>query len=149
MKKLIISGLLLIGVGFLLGNIIFYQRDFFEKKIKSQETYYFLQEWIYSNRDILENNLTNISKAIIDYQNNQYYVYVGITKNEMIAKKIQEIYQKKGYQIVQKIKRFSSEEFYNNVTQFDLLIQSVSSDDEILTIEEVVLANYEEILKKQ
>ena len=149
MKKLIISGLLLIGVGFLLGNIIFYQRDFFEKKIKSQETYYFLQEGVYSNRDILENNLTNISKAIIDYQNNQYYVYVGITKNEMIAKKIQEIYQKKGYQIVQKIKRFSSEEFYNNVTQFDLLIQSVSSDDEILTIEEVVLANYEEILKKQ
>ena len=87
MKKLIISGLLLIGVGFLLGNIIFNQRDFFEKKIKSQETYYFLQEGVYSNRDILENNLTNISKAIIDYQNNQYYVYVGITKNEMIAKK--------------------------------------------------------------
>ena len=42
----------------------------------------------------------------------------------------------------------SNEEFFNNVTQFDLLIENSETEEEILTIEEVVLANYEEIIKK-
>ena len=41
-----------------------------------------------------------------------------------------------------------NEEFNNNVTQFDLLINATTSEKEILTIEKVVLANYEEIIKK-
>ena len=42
-----------------------------------------------------------------------------------------------------------NEEFYNNVTQFDLLINNTNNSNEILTITEVVLANYEEIVKSQ
>ena len=45
--------------------------------------------------------------------------------------------------------KFSNEEFDHNVEQFDLLINSATNKEEILTIEEVVLANYEEIIKKQ
>ena len=42
-----------------------------------------------------------------------------------------------------------NEEFYNNVTQFDLLLNNDISESEMLTIEEVVLANYEEITRKE
>ena len=76
------------------------------------------------------------------------YVYLGITRDSNNAKKIKAIYEKKGYQIYIKEQNLSNEEFYNNVTQFDLLITGTNKESEILTIEEVVLANYEELIKK-
>ena len=48
-----------------------------------------------------------------------------------------------------KEKHLSSEEFSTNVEQFDLLIRETKDIDQVLTIEEVILANYEEIIKKK
>ena len=59
------------------------------------------------------------------------------------------IYEDDGYNIYIKEKYLSNEEFYNNVTQFDLLIKDSNDTSNILTIEEVVLANYEEIIKNK
>ena len=84
----------------------------------------------------------------VDVLNNKQYVYLGITRDSNNAKKIKAIYEKKGYQIYIKEQNLSNEEFYNNVTQFDLLINGTNKESEILTIEEVVLANYEELIKK-
>ena len=147
MKKIILSGFIFIGIGFILGNIIFEKNNLFKKS--NQETYYFLQEGVYSNKDILQNNLKNITKKTIDYEEDKYYVYIGITKDLEVAEKLQKIYEEKGYKIIQKEKNINSEEFSVNVDQFDLLIKSTSEEDQILTIEEVVLANYEEIIKKK
>ena len=36
----------------------------------------------------MEENTQNISPKIINYDNNKYYVYIGITKDEENAKKI-------------------------------------------------------------
>ena len=109
----------------------------------------FLQEGIYSNeKNMLENTKELDSKLVIN-ENNKYYVYLGITKEEKIAQKIKNIYQNKGYSLYIKEINISNEEFYNNVTQFDLLINNTNKENEILTIEEVVLANYEEIILNQ
>ena len=126
MKKIIILGIIYIIIG-----------------------YYFLQEGVYTNTDILQTNLVNLNKKIIDYNNNKYYVYVGITKDLEVAEKIIKIYEKEGYNITILEKGLSSEEFSTNVNQFDLLIKDTKDNNQILTIEEVVLANYEEIIKKQ
>ena len=66
-----------------------------------------------------------------------------ITYNEIQAKKI---YEDMGYQIYLMDKTINNEEFSNNVTQFDLLVSESDSSEDILTIEEVVLANYEELI---
>ena len=66
-----------------------------------------------------------------------------------MQKKIKKIYSDKGYNIYIKEVKLNNEEFYNNVTQFDLLINNTNNSNEILTITEVVLANYEEIVKSQ
>ena len=58
---------------------------------------------------------------------------------------IKKIYEDMGYQIYLMDKTINNEEFSNNVTQFDLLVSESDSSEDILTIEEVVLANYEEI----
>ena len=76
-------------------------------------------------------------------------INVGITKNKVLATKIQEIYQKRGINSHTVEKYLDSEEFLQNVLQFDNLIKNTEEEEDILTIESVVLANYEEILKKE
>ena len=147
MKKIIISGILLIILGYYLGHFIFNEKII--NKYKNEEKYYFLQEGVYSNKENLQTNLSNLNNKIIDKNDNKYYVYVGITKDLEVAKKIMKIYEDDGYNIYLKEKYLSNEEFYNNVTQFDLLIKDSNDTSNILTIEEVVLANYEEIIKNK
>ena len=43
-------------------------------------------------------------------------------------------------------KYLSNEELKNNIEQFDFLILSSNDKDEILKIEEVIMASYEEII---
>ena len=112
------------------------------------KTYYFIQEGVYSSKEIMTENTKDIQVKTVDTLNDKQYVYLGITRDNNNAKKIKDIYEKKGYQIYIKEQNLSNEEFYNNVTQFDILVNSTDKESEILTIEEVVLANYEEIIKK-
>lgn len=147
MKKIIILGIIYIIIGFYIGKFIF--KDNLINKYKKEERYYFLQEGVYSNKENLQTNLSKLNKKIIDYKDNKYYVYVGITKDLEVAEKIIKIYEKEGYNITVLEKGLSSEEFSTNVNQFDLLIKDTKDNNQILTIEEVVLANYEETIKKQ
>ena len=89
-----------------------------------------------------------MSKKIIEEQKDKYYVYVGITKDKTVAELLKNIYEKKGIKIYQKEKNISSREFSENVNQFDWLIKETEDEDQILMIEKIVLANYEEISKK-
>ena len=149
MKKTFAVSAIFIVLGLIIGNNI---RKFNYNSVKEivskNESFYFLQEGVYEKKENLEKNIKNLEQKVVDYQDNKYYVYVGITKNKNIAQKIKKIYAKKGLNLYEKVKTISNEEFTNNVTQFDLLINNSTTDEEILTIEEVVLANYEEILNK-
>ncbi len=147
MKKTLILGILFILLGYYLGTFIFNEKII--NKYKKEEKYYFLQEGVYSNKENLQTNLNSLNNKIIDKKDNKYYVYVGITRDLEVAKKIMKIYEDDGYNIYLKEKYLSNEEFYNNVTQFDLLIKDNNDTSNILTIEEVVLANYEEIIKNK
>ena len=149
MKKTIILSLIFTLLGTLTGLIINTNDNKQIKTFNEEKKYYFLLEGIYSNeKNMLENTKELDSKLVIN-ENNKYYVYLGITKEEKIAQKIKNIYQNKGYSLYIKEINISNEEFYNNVTQFDLLINNTNKENEILTIEEVVLANYEEIILNQ
>lgn len=149
MKKILLKGALFILLGFILGNYIFGTKIKPLQSLYNKETYYFLQEGVYSNEDTLKNNLRGITQKVVDYSNEKYYVYLGITKDLEVAEKLKKIYEAKGVKIYQKEKNVTSQEFSNNVEQFDLLIKATNEEDEILTIEEVVLANYDEIFKKE
>ena len=149
MKKTIILSLIFTLLGTLTGLFINTNHNKQIRTFNEEKKYYFLQEGIYSNeKNMLENTKELDSKLVIN-ENNKYYVYLGITKEEKIAQKIKNIYQNKAYSLYIKEINISNEEFYNNVTQFDLLINNTNKENEILTIEEVVLANYEEIILNQ
>ena len=151
MKKTIIGCVIFIGLGFLIGN------KFQERQI--EEPFYFLREGVYENKNVFEENVSKVilngnevkdfDKKIMEYKNNKIYIYTAITKDINLAKKIQEIYKKQ--KISLKIEEISlpSEELSTNIKQFDLLMKNTKSEEEILKIQEVVIANYEEIMKNQ
>lgn len=141
MKKTIIGCVIFIGLGFLIGN------KFQERQI--EEPFYFLREGVYENKNVFEENVKDFDKKIMEYKNNKIYIYTAITKDYNLAKKIQEIYKKQ--KISLKIEEISlpSEELSTNIKQFDLLMKNTKSEEEILKIQEVVIANYEEIMKNQ
>ena len=146
MKKKIFYSLIILITGIIVGRNIYLSKS--TQVFSNKDIYYFIQEGVYSSKSIMEENIKNMDLKVVDEIDNKYYVYLGITKDENIAKKLKEIYESLGYQIYIKELSLSNEEFNNNVTQFDLLINASTSTKEILTIEKVVLANYEEIIKK-
>lgn len=150
MKKTFLLSIIFIFFGVVSGYILNTRINLNSIETFKEETkYYFLQEGIYSNLDILKENTKKLDVKLINEENNKYYVYLAITTKKETAEKIKKIYDKKGYQTYIKEINLANEEFYNNVIQFDLLIEHANKEEEILTIEEVVLANYEEIIKKQ
>lgn len=148
MKKLIIKSSLLIILGILLGDFIFSDKIELIKRLQKGDTFYFIEEGIYNDYESIQNDI-NINRKIIDYNNDKYHVYVGITRDIKVLEKLKEIYKKKNIDVYVKEKIISSVEFKTNVEQFDLLINNTKDNDQILTIEEVVIANYEEIIKKE
>ena len=149
MKKNIFLSILFITLGLIIGNNIRkYNYTSVNDIIRKDNTFYFLQEGVYEKKENVAKNTINLDQKVIDYKDNKYYVYLGITKDKEIADKLQKIYKEKGLNLYEKVQTINNEEFNNNVTQFDLLINNSTTDEEILTIEEVVLANYEEILNK-
>lgn len=146
MKKKIFYSIIILITGIIVGRNIYLSKS--TQVFSNKDIYYFIQEGVYSSKSIMEENIKNMDLKVVDEIDNKYYVYLGITKDENIAKRLKEIYESEGYQIYIKEVSLSNEEFNNNVTQFDLLINATTSEKEILTIEKVVLANYEEIVKK-
>ena len=146
MKKKIFYSIIILITGIIVGRNIYLYKS--TQVFSNKDIYYFIQEGVYSSKSIMEENIKNMDLKVVDEIDNKYYVYLGITKDENIAKRLKEIYESEGYQIYIKEVSLSNEEFNNNVTQFDLLINATTSEKEILTIEKVVLANYEEIIKK-
>ena len=87
-----------------------------------------------------------ITQKVISENKNYYYVYIGITKNIDVAKKIKELYEERGYKIKIKEKQLKNEEFSNNVSQFDILLKEATTFDEVLTIEKIILSNYDDLI---
>lgn len=149
MKKQIVLGIAILLLGLVVGGKIYATNLSLANVFADGTTYYFIQEGSYTSKTILEENTKNLNVKLVNEENSKYYVYLGITKSETIAKKLKSLYEEDGYQIYIKEVKLNNPEFESNVTQFDLLLNSATTKDEILTIEEVVLASYEEIIKKQ
>lgn len=147
MKKQFLLTLIILIAGIIIGNKIHKATNSFKNVFKEDEIYYFLQEGVYNSQQILEENTNKLNFKIVEELDSKYYVYLGITRSTSIASKLKEIYENKGYNIYIKEINLNNQEFKSNLEQFDLLINSTQNEEEILTIEEVVLANYEEIIK--
>ena len=149
MKKILFKIILFIGIGFSLGEIIFGKKIEEIKQLANKETYYFLQEGIYNNKKLLKDNCKYLNDKIIKKHNDKYYVFLAITKDLSILEKLKDIYEKAGINTIIIQKNISSNSFSENLNQLDYLIKNTKDDEQILLIEKVILANYEEMIKKE
>lgn len=135
MKKIIINGLIYIIIGYILGNILFKSKIDLIKNITNKEIYYFIEE-----------KGSNITKTSIKGYDN-LYIKKGISRDLETANKIKSILEEQNKKVTIKEKYLTNKEFKETVTQFDNLINETQSHEEILKIEETVIATYEEILR--
>lgn len=145
MKKTMLLAVIFVVLGAVCGNYLYKKAPDTVSVFQTNQTFYFLQEGIYSSKDIMQENVGDLTNKLVVLEDNKYYVYVGITMDQDNANKIKKIYENMGYQIYIKKMTLDNEEFASNVSQFDLLVQESDTDEDILTVEEVVLANYEQI----
>ena len=82
-------------------------------------------------------------------KNKNYYVYVGISKNKDNLKKISYLYNKLGFNLYLSEEEVSNKEFLTNLEQFDLLLNKAATNDEIESINSVILSSYEEMVLKK
>lgn len=146
MKKTMLLAVIFVLLGAVVGNYLYRNVPKSISVFQENNTFYFLQEGIYSSKDIMQENTSDIMNKLTVFEDNKYYVYVGITMDIDNANKIQKIYQDMGYKIYIKTVNLDNEEFASNVSQFDLLVKESDANDDILTVEEVVMANYEQII---
>ena len=133
MKKYLFTIIISLLVGFLLSNYILKQYDNYKgiTVYKDGEMLYFIEYGVYDNYSDMEKNTINLENYIYQVDDNKYYVYIAITKNDEVLNKINNYYKKLGYNVTTK-------EFYVTNSEF---IKSIENNDSVLllTNDEVVI----------
>lgn len=148
MKKIIIRCLIFLIGGIIVGNHLYQKLNpNLLNVFKEQDKYYCLQQGVYSSKDIMQNETRDISPKLVIEKDNKYYVYLAITSNKDNAEKIKMYFESDGVSSYLKEIKVDNEDFINNVREFDILIENTNNKNEVFTIEEVVLSNYEKNLE--
>lgn len=145
--KFIFPLILAIFIGFFSAKIVY---GLYNDKNTTFYNSYFLQWGVYTDKDNMNKTLkeNNVNSYIVIEEGKKYHVYVGITTNKDIASKIKKIYEDNGNNIYIKKSKITNVEFYKNLEQYDVLLNSVNKDEDILSISKVILSSYDEIVMK-
>ena len=143
MKNKIIIGTIFLVTGLIVGNNLYNKVDLsLIQAFKETNEFYLLELETYSDKETMQKQTRDISPKIYELKDNKYHVYVGITGSKDNASKIENIYKNENINVYTTKIKIKDEEFINNINQFDILIENTNNQDEILTIEEVVLSSY-------
>lgn len=146
-KKFIFSLIVAIVSGAVIGHALF---EKFTKEEQAVFNYkspiYFLREGVYDNLEYALDSANKFDTKIIIKEKAKYYLYLAISKSEDNLASIKKIYNNKN--LVVETKNIDNESFVTALEQMENLFKKASSDEEKLTIEKVILANYEELVLK-
>ena len=146
-KKFIFSLIVAIVSGAVIGHTMF---EKFTKEEQAVFNYkspiYFLREGVYDNLEYALDSANKIDNKIILKDKAKYYLYLAISKSEDNLASIKKIYNDKN--LVVETKNINNESFVTALEQMENLFKKASSNEEKLTIEKVILANYEELVLK-
>ena len=146
-KRFIFSLIIAIVSGALLGHTLFEKFKEEEQTVfNDMSPIYFLREGVYDNLEYALANANKFDTKIIVKEKAKYYLYLAISKSEDTLVSIKKIYNDKN--LVVETKNIKNESFLTALEQMENLFKKASSDEEKLTIEKVILANYEELVLK-
>ena len=146
-KRFIFSLIIAIVSGALLGHTLFEKFKEEEQTVfNDMSPIYFLREGVYDNLEYALARANKFDTKIIVKQKAKYYLYLAISKSQDNLASIKKIYNDKN--LVVETKNINNESFLTALEQMENLFKKASSDEEKLTIEKVILANYEELVLK-
>lgn len=145
-KTVIIPIIVAVLLGFISAKLVYNGHKLKTKTEAYTYNSYLLQAGVYSDKLALNKALENLKDYIVKKENNKYYVYIGITTSKENANKLKKIYEQKDMDIYIKQGNIDNIEFISNLEQFDVLLNGVSKEKDILSINEVILSTYEEMV---
>ena len=140
-------GLVVIAVfsGAIIGNM-FYKNYEEEQNLNIDYNTYLLQLGVYdSNEDVVEAT-TGLEGYLVIEGDNKFYVYVGVSTKINNAEKVKDAFLEQDINVSIKKSVINDIEFMSNLEQFDILLDSASSNEDIMSINEVILSSYEEMV---
>lgn len=144
-KKYLIYIALAIISGAILGNS-FYKKYKEEQNLEKEYNSYLLQLGVFDTKEDMDKELLGIDDYIVIEKNKKYYVYLGVSTKKKNVAKLQEVFLDKEISTSIKKTVINDIEFMNSLEQFDLLLDSVSTNEDIMSINEVILSSYEEMV---
>ena len=134
-------------LGSILGNFLFEQYKLESREvIKEVNSLYFVMEGSYSSLEQAKKATEDISVKLITKEDANYVVYLAITKDSNNLDKLEKLYKDLNINTTIKTMSVSNKEFLAAIEQLDLLIDNTEGNDEILSINEVILSNYQEFV---
>lgn len=139
MKKTFIFIIIAMILGFISAEVIYkdYQKDLDNTKYNA----YLIQ--IGSFKD---DNEIDASKYLVLEENGIYNVYAGITTKLSNASKIKEIYEEENIESYIKPIVIDNVEFISSLEQFDVLLSEVDNKENLISINDVIISKYEELI---
>lgn len=150
MKKNLILAIICLGLGIYMGYVMFNGYKVEETKLVSISSkidkLYFIQIGVYSNLEEMKQKLSNLENYTYTKEKGLYHVYVGITKKEENKKKLEEYFNKLGYDTYVKEFEIENENFNEVLIQYDNLLKETNDEKAIETICNQILNKYEELV---
>jgi hypothetical protein len=139
MKKSLIFVVSAILLGFVSGEVLYkdYEKDLDDTKYNA----YLIQ--IGSFKDDAE---VDASKYLVLEEGGIYNVYAGITTKLSNASKIKEMYEEDDINGYIKPTVINNVEFMSNLKQFDILLSEVNNKENLISINDVIISRYEELV---
>lgn len=148
-KKIVIPIIISVFLGCISAKLVYNGHKLKAESTSVNYNSYLLQVGVYNDKETLDKALANLNDYIVKEEDNKYYVYIGITTSKENANKIKNAYKDQDINIYIKEGNIDNVEFMSNLEQFDILLDGVSREKDILSINEVILSSYEEMVMGQ
>ena len=143
-KNFVIPLIISIALGFISAQIVY---STYRKNLENTDyNVYLIQAGSYNNKDDLEKDFSLDDEYIILEEDGVYNVYVGMTTDLINANKIKNLYSNKNYDTYIKPTVVNNIEFVSNLEQYDILMSEVDNEENIISINDVILSSYEEMV---
>lgn len=143
-KNFLIPLIISIFLGFLSAQIVY---STYRKNLEnSSYNAYLIQVGSYNNKEEVESTFSNSDEYLVVEEEDKYNVYVGITTDLINANKIKNLYEKKNISAYIKPTVIDNVEFVSNLEQYDILISEVDNEENIISISDVILSSYKEMV---
>ena len=134
-------------IGFFMGNYMFHEYNINTDKVSlTGENLYFIQAGVFSSEEKMKEEMASFSYYIYTKENNMYYAYIGIVKNEKNLEKLKGFYKQEGYDIYERQIFVSNIAFLTVLDQYEELLKSTDDKKVAQSIENQVLSKYEELV---